>query len=330
LLPDKVFYDFVNSSSDPEIVLQSDDRHIVAFTCGKLKSSIYGMEADKYPETLPKGKTVFSPVNVESLKDGFAKTLFAINTAHDNYGLRGLYMAKEGKSEGQPCLRVVASDSERMNTTKIFFEGDNTDFVDYDYQILIPLKGAKQIESLCADKKSIDLGLNKKHLLARTESTLMSVRLLESVFPDYRLFMSKQENQIAVPKAALSDLVKKLKFIVDDEQNGAVFDFEAGSLTVSCNNAKKGNATVSAEIDYSGHPVHIKVALFLFNFMSKMRSETILFNYNHNATNFTVTGDDDPNFRGIITCVDKIETKREGGEGDNDGDQNDGGQNDDE
>jgi DNA polymerase III sliding clamp (beta) subunit (PCNA family) len=108
-----------------------------------------------------------------------------------------------------------------------------------------------------------------------------------------------------------------------ETEEGAVFDFVAGSLTVSCTNAKKGNATVSAEIDYSDQPLQIRVDFSFFDFMSKMKSETILFNINYNATNFTVTGDDDPNFRGVITCIHEIGAKRERGEEDTDGGQND-------
>lgn len=215
---------------------------------GKAKFSIVGLPARDFPVFPAIDETKVEGVNGELLKEMIDKTAFAVSTDETRYNINGFYLEKDGA-----VLRMVATDGHRLALVeKKDAEGMAPGHV------LLPRKGVMEIRKLLDEEGSFFLGVTQKNAVMKKDNTLISIRLLEGEFPDYKKVIPKDHDKLVVAdKTGLLASLKRVSILSSEKIKGVKFSFSGKSLVVSSSSPDIGDATEELDVDYGGETLEI-------------------------------------------------------------------------
>lgn len=249
----KNFLEIIKELPDKEIQIHSKDNHWIGINCGKSSFNIMGLSPEDFP-ALPNysAKSVFK-ANAAVFSRMIDHTLYAVSHDETRYQLNGVYMeAAEDKKH-----RMVAIDGHRLAMYEdVLFEGAGN-FLPKG--VIIPKKGMQEVRKMLEGVTgTVDLAIEGNHLLARTPTTFLSIRLLEGQYPDYRQVIPKANSkQIELDKTHFLDSLKRVSLLANEKSRGVKVAVAKNKLEISSNNPDIGEATEVIETSYTGEPLEI-------------------------------------------------------------------------
>jgi DNA polymerase-3 subunit beta len=160
------------------------------------------------------------------------KVIFSSTGDDLQYHLTGVFC--EGvEEEGRPYLRMVTTDGHRLT----FIQRENP-FVGLlfglDKGILIPRKAAGEIIRFLGEEEKVSLNLHEKTLTVLAGDKLLSIRLLEAKFPEYRRIIPEALlSQFTFNREELFSTVKRLSLLTSERFKGVIFKLSGEAAEVS-------------------------------------------------------------------------------------------------
>jgi DNA polymerase III sliding clamp (beta) subunit (PCNA family) len=200
-------------------------------------------------------------------------------------------------------LRLVSTDAQRLNVATI--EADDLRIFPQTGNVLVPRKGLQELKALCEPYVYIDLGLLDNSLVAKTDDSLLKIRLLSGLFPDYQAIIPPDANlEIWVKRVDLLNTVKRFSFLIDSNYHLSKFVFNRDLLTISSMNPELGQAEDSVGIEYHGPEVATRFnPNYFVDVLSSLKSERVCLRFSEENPSYMVTAPDDPGFSGVIVSV---------------------------
>lgn len=245
-------FEIVKELPDNSIDISTGKDEKVTVKAGKAKFNIMGLSAREFPVFPAIDSTRLEPIESESFKEMIDKTSFAVSTDETRYNINGFLLEKEDS-----MMRMVATDGHRL---ALIEKKDLKGAVSAQKEgVLLPRKGVMEIRKLLDEKEgSFFLGVTEKSAVMKKDETIISVRLLEGEFPDYKKVIPKDnDKEVVADKSNLLHSLKRVSILSSDKIKGVKFSFSKSVLTVSSSSPDIGEATEEIDIEYGGDDVEI-------------------------------------------------------------------------
>jgi len=230
--------------------VSSDREDKVTIKSGKSRFTIMGLPSKDFPVFPEVDESKLEKIDNESLKEMIDKTSFAVSTDETRYNINGFLFEKENST-----IRMVATDGHRLAYIE---KNDIGVATEQKEGVLLPRKGVLEIRKLLEDEGDFMLGITQKNAVMKKGDTLISVRLLEGEFPDYKKVIPKEnDKEVVADRIGLLSSLKRVSILSTDKIKGVKFSFSKSNLTVSSSSPDLGEATEEMDIDYKDEDIEI-------------------------------------------------------------------------
>ncbi len=244
-------FEIVKELPEETVNVSADKNDRVTIKAGKARFNIMGLPSGDFPLFPEIDESKLEKIDSENIKDMIDKTSFAVSSDETRYNINGFLLEKEGKK-----IRMVATDGHRL----AFIEKVDAGGVDAGekHGVLLPRKGVLEIRRLLEEEGDFRLGVTQKSAVMKKDDTVISVRLLEGEFPDYRKVIPQDNTrEVIADRAALLSSLKRVSILSTDKIKGVKFGFAKSNLTLSSSSPDIGEATEEVDINYNDEDTEI-------------------------------------------------------------------------
>jgi DNA polymerase-3 subunit beta len=245
----KKLYEIVRELEEPEVSLTTEDGARVALQCGPARFSLLAISPEEYP-TIPNGEGVtFVEIESSLLAELIDRTLYATSTDETRYNLNGVYM--EGENDR---VRFVSTDGHRLAVVE---KSPSAPVSFLDEGIIVPRKGVSEVRKLCDETDGrAEIGLGEGFLIVRKTDLLLTSRLIDGEFPNYRQILPKSHRvRIVCERERLLHVVRRISLLAHERSRGIRFALADGEIELSASNPDLGEAREALPVDYKGERI---------------------------------------------------------------------------
>ena len=243
----KKLFEIVRELEGAEVLLQVDDAARVAIESAAARFSLLSISPEEYPALPSDAGVDFVSLESALLAEMIDRTLYATSTDETRYNLNGVFM--KGEADQRVCF--VATDGHRLAKVSkslpepVGFLGEG---------IIVPRKGVAEIRKLCDETDGpLEIGLGDGFLILRCSGLLLSTRLVDGEFPNYRQIMPSDHTiRLVVPREPLAHAVRRIALVAPERSRGFRFILDEGQMEIEASNPDLGEARETLAVDYTG------------------------------------------------------------------------------
>jgi DNA polymerase-3 subunit beta len=246
-LAGRKLYEIVRELEESPIEIGTEEGSRIRVECGGARFSLLTIAPEEYP-TIPSAEgTDLVSLDTALLGEMIDRTLYAASTDETRYNLNGIHL--ERSEEGRLCF--VATDGHRLARVEKALP-EPIPFLDRG--ILVPRKGMGEIRKLCEEGEGpLEIGLQETFLIVRRPDLVMSTRLIDGEFPNYRQVLPKEERiRIVLDRQRLTHAVRRVALVAHERSRGFKVVLNAGEIELSTSNPDLGEARETLPIEYQG------------------------------------------------------------------------------
>lgn len=238
-----------------EVTFESEkDGQVASVGAGRSKFRLQTLPDSDYPHMADGNYTHTIEFAGDALHEALSKVQFAISTEETRYYLNGVHWNHDSDHPG--AITFVATDGHRL--AKSFREptGDVENFP----PIIVPRKTVGEIITLAksAGAAVIKAEVSENKIRITAGTTVLTSKLIDGTFPDYRRVIPKLTNTIAtVASKSLSASADRVTTISNERGQAVKLTFEETKLNLAVNNPDSGSAEEDIDIGYSGERLEI-------------------------------------------------------------------------
>lgn len=301
-LPSRKLMEIVRETDTDHINIEVNDNKWAKITTGNGNYNLAGTDSEEYPSFPEFDSTLMSTVSAEAIADLIEKTIFSVaQEGESQFNLTGALFEKETR-EDKTFLRIISSDGHRLTLMEREIETD-IEKMNLEKTTLIPRKGIQEIKKLCDNEEFIEFGFDEKQAIAKTENTLLIIRLLNGDFPDYRNIIKaiSRDSFVGIERISLISALKRINIFTEDLFNTVQFKLSDEKLKLSSQNMDIGSGQEEIEIEYKGEEIKLGFnGKYFVEALQVMSSEKIKAYISSEKSPCLIEADDDPGFMGII------------------------------
>ena len=253
ILPVARFGSILRESADKVLRLESDGTGIVVLG-ERSKFQLPAENPAEFPTVAPFEETSFFETSARLLRELIRRTVFATDNESSRYALGGVKL-----EFGDKEVTAVGTDGRRLAkmTGPISLHGQpgggpaNT---------IVPTRAMQLIERAVSPTDSeVQLAIRGNEFLVRSPRAVISARLLEGRFPEWRRVFpeSGAAEQIDLSVSQTHTAVRQAAIVTSEESRGIDFTFGGGALVLAGKAAEVGQARVELPIAYNGREISI-------------------------------------------------------------------------
>lgn len=269
----QAFFQVARSLTDPTVHLQATSNNRLSIRSGSAAFHLVGMAAEEFPPVGRRDDRAALTVSSESLRRVIEETLFAVSSDDNRYGLNGAHIEEFTHEDGSARIRVVTTDGSRLSWSEASYEGE----FGMGRRMLLPRKALGEVKKLAGEGASWSISFGERSATFATDGLTFMVRLVDGEFPDYRQVLpTGSKRVITVPRAALSDALKRCAIVASDRNHSVRFAFEPDRLVLSATNVDLGDAREEVPAELEGEPLFTGFNVKYFqDILSSTKSETL-------------------------------------------------------
>lgn len=248
----KTLYDIVKQLPEEVIHLQLGKNHRTQISAGRHEFNVVGMPSETYPSIPNFDDVEFFKIYVNILDELLTKTQFAISTDSTRYNLTGVFCETLENRKG---LRMVATDGNRMSV----IERETHEPPALTDKVIIPRKGVQEMRKLLDPTEgSVALGFAENSLLFKSQHVMLTIRLIDGRFPDYRQVIPPESNRkLTVARTELISGLKLTALLSNDRSQTVRLDLQKNLLVLTSEAPDTGEARAELDVSYDAEPMRI-------------------------------------------------------------------------
>jgi DNA polymerase-3 subunit beta len=305
-IPAKHLYQIANSVNAEIVELEEKEHLVLNVKADNFKADIFGLSAEDFPRPASVSGVPMTEFESDALIDAINKTSYTVNPASSGkFNLAGIQWIKETTDAGISHIRLVSSDVNRLNYATLNPQ-DIGDFLrDNQLGILISQKGILELKSLAETVDKLKIGVNISHLTAQTDNAILSVRLLEGNFPDYKSVVPQNPVvTVTFSRKDLHEVVTRMNLLTTPKYRAIFFNFSEDKLLLSTKNPDLGEAEEEFPMDYKFPPMSVAFdPRHILDSLKVMKSDRVKLSILDLSKPVAIYGDEDPGFLGIIATI---------------------------
>ena len=220
-------YEIVRALPEQQVTLKRAHNNYLEVKSGPSEFRIVGLPAEDFPALPRFEKVPFADVKPEELLEMIERTFFAVSTDETRYNLNGVFF-----EPGREPLRLVATDGHRLSLAERAMSGT----FGLKRGVILPKKGLQELKKLLAeaaeageDEGETKLGFVENSAIFRRPGVILSMRLIEGLFPDYRQVIPKQGEKVVRSAAiASSRRLRRISLLSTDKAHAVKLELSQG------------------------------------------------------------------------------------------------------
>jgi DNA polymerase-3 subunit beta len=269
-------YEIVRALPEQQVTLKKAHNNYLEVKSGPSEFRIVGLPAEDFPALPRFEKVPFADVEPAALLDMIERTFFAVSTDETRYNLNGVYFEPSAEA-----LRLVATDGHRLSLV----ERKMGATFGLKRGVILPKKGLQELKKLLSEaaesgeeKPETKLGFVENSAIVRRPGVVLSMRLIEGLFPDYRQVIPKQgEKIVKLGRERLQETLRRVSLLSSDKAHAVKLELGKGMLRVLSQNPDLGEAKEEVPVEYAGDALKIGFnARYLLDVLQVLRSKDVL------------------------------------------------------
>lgn len=272
-VPSKKIYEIIRELRSGPITVEVIENSRIKIIAGQSTFELAGMDAADYPAWAALDDVIFAPVQAADLLYMIDKTLFASSNDEARYNLNGVLFEEE-----EDQTRLVATDGHRLASISRSLG------MTLQSKLIVPKKGLLELRRILEGVKGeISIGFEQKNVVIRTDRFVMTVRLIEGEYPDYRkVIPSGTGRLIKTDRAQLLQTTKRVAILTSERNKGVNVNVTTNLMELTATHPDLGTARDVIDVDYSGDEFTLIInAAYLIEALNVVDSDTITLEYIH-------------------------------------------------
>lgn len=256
-VPVRSLLDLVRNLPGPQVFLSCTQQGQLQVRSGRVQAQLLALPADEFPQLPQAPKEALRPLPVQKFADMITKTLYCTSTSENQFVLTGVCC--HAPSEG-PGLVLVAIDGHRLS--RVQETGDTMDLA-LEQPVILPRKGLAELLRLLqqesTDEKAVfQFGFLPGQAMALCGGTLLTMRLIEGVFPDYAQVIPTLSDKLArASRPELLSSLRRTSALASDKYQSLKWTLNPGELTMHYHNPETGDVSDRVAVEYDGPQLEI-------------------------------------------------------------------------
>ncbi len=291
-LPARKLLEIIREMPQGLLTIQSLDNNRVKILSLNSFFELSGMEPDDYPAWLNFEGVELIQLEPEKLLYMLEKTLFASSNDDSRFNLNGVLFEKNDSK-----TRFVATDGHRL----ALIEEDAN--IAPEPRVIAPKKGLTELKRLLEGlKEQVGVGFEQKNLLVKAEGLMMSIRLVDGDYPDYRKVLPKPADGIAkADRVSFIKSIRRVAVFTSDRNKGINLDISNGKIELSASHPDLGTARDVLDVDYDGPSVGVIInASYLQEALGVIDTESVFFEFHEEGAPVVLKPDTDKNYFNLV------------------------------
>ncbi|HEX9051840.1 MAG TPA: DNA polymerase III subunit beta [Anaeromyxobacter sp.] len=269
-------YEIVRALPEQQVTLKKAHNNYLEVRSGPSEFRIVGLPAEDFPALPRFEKVPFADVDPAALLDMIERTFFAVSTDETRYNLNGVYFEPSADA-----LRLVATDGHRLSLV----ERQMGATFGLKKGVILPKKGLQELRKLLSEaaeatgeeKLETKLGFVENSAIVRRPGVVLSMRLIEGLFPDYRQVIPKQgEKVVKLGRERLAETLRRVSLLSTDKAHAVKLELGKGTLKVLSQNPDLGEAKEEVPVEYAGEALKIGFnARYLLDVLAVLKSKDV-------------------------------------------------------
>lgn len=245
-IPAKKIHEIVRELSSGIVKIRLTEAQRIEITSGHSDFQLVGMDAADYPAWSTVEEVQTASIQADKLLSMIDRTVFASSSDDSRFNLNGVLFEKE-----ENRTKMVATDGHRLALTSGELD------LPLEAKVLVPKKGLQELKRLLDGiKGEVLVGFEQKNLVLRTQRLVMTIRLIDGEYPDYRkVIPESSEKIIRVNRLALLQGLRKAAILTSERNKGINVDVSKDQIEVSATHPDLGMAKDVVDAEYEGDPI---------------------------------------------------------------------------
>lgn len=268
----KKIYEIARSLPEGVFHLTVDENSWVHIDSKNTKFKIVGLPVDEFPDFPQFDQEKGCAVSFEAFKGMIERSIFAVSADENPYNLRG---AKVVLSEEK--MTMVATDGHRLTYVDVPRKVEGSKNLK---EVVLPRKLMQEVVKLkVKEGEKLVLGVEKNFVFVKHGGTVLSSKMLEKDFPEYRkVFEEKPEYRSVLKVQELRNALRRVAILSSERAKAVKFDFTQENLKLSSTNPEVGEAEEIVDHDYKGEEASIKFnPEYIIDFLEVVGTEEVEF-----------------------------------------------------
>jgi DNA polymerase-3 subunit beta len=250
----RTLFEIVRESTTDTVRLRSLENQWLRVSYGKSEFKLMGIDPAEYPGMPKPGSDGADPTSIDlapgDFTDMIRKTVFSVSTDDTRSNLAGIFLTK-GEKKG--TLRMVATDGHRLAMI------DRPVSTSLPEGVILPRKGLAEVGKLLGEESDkVTLSISSSEASVTVGDTLLSMRLVEGKFPDYKKVVPEEVTKIVkADRDALLHTLKRISILSSERARGVRFALAESVLEISANNPDMGEASEEIPVAYDGPKLEV-------------------------------------------------------------------------
>lgn len=272
-VPARKIYEIVRELTSGQISVQTTESKRVKIVSGVSEFELAGMDASDYPVWIAFSEIETFSMPAEKLLYMIDKTLFASSSDDSRFNLNGVLFEQDAE-----ITRLVATDGHRL---ALIAEDVK---VSLKSSVLVPKKGLLELRRVLENLKgNVSVGFEEKNMLVRTDRFMMTVRLIEGDYPDYRKVIPEAgEKVIKANRQKVLQALRRVAILTSDRNKGVNVHMHPGKMEFTATHPDLGTARDVVDVEYQGDEFEIIINVgYLIESLNVVDTDTVSLEFHH-------------------------------------------------
>ncbi|MGQ9456289.1 MAG: DNA polymerase III subunit beta [Armatimonadota bacterium] len=267
-IPARVVSDIIATLPDTDIQLSTDQGGMVNLKCGTSDFSILGSPAEEFPMLPEVAEEVRFKVGSGVLREGIAKTIFAVSSDESRVILTGILL--QVTSDG---LKLVSTDTHRLCVCECAIS-DCQGAVN----VIVPARAMQEVNRIAADGDGeVQVVISQSQVKFSSGDTVLVSRLIEGQFPNFeKVIPAEFTRKLIIPSEQFTQAMRRVEIVARESSQKTIFNIEDGTLVLTAECASIGRAHEEVEVIKEGEDIKMAFnAKYILDFMGVVDTEAV-------------------------------------------------------
>ncbi|HIE65933.1 MAG: DNA polymerase III subunit beta [Nitrospira sp.] len=246
-------YEIIREFPEGTVTITTQENHWVVIESGKSYFKIVGLPPDEFPSSPPPDSQRKILIDSSLFLALIRRTLFASGENDTRYILNGILLQLEKIKGNEQGIRFVATDGHRLALAEgLIKAGEDAE----EREVIIPKKAILEIKKALEEDEggeAPELLIGKSQLVFRRGSFVLTSRLMEGTYPNYKQVIPKGNvKKVTVIKKDLEGGLRRVSILAREKTNAIKFSLQEGGITLSSNNPEMGEASEEVVTSFKG------------------------------------------------------------------------------
>lgn len=266
-VPAKLINEIVQNLNRGSVNL-SVDKEKLEIKAEKFQSTVAGMNASDFPDVpkvFPKNSLSLAK---EKLQEALSKVLYSVSIDETRPTLTGVLFTSDGKT-----TYLVSTDGFRLSRLKLDVVSKK------NMSVIIPKNALSELSSVIENSDEVLFAFDEKNnqVLFKSDSYILSSRVIQGTFPDYEKIIPKNTQiEANLDTVEFTKGVKLASVFARDSSNVVKMIIQKNSVDLSAESQYSGNQKTSIDAKIDGGVLDIAFNFrFLLDFAQSVKDEGI-------------------------------------------------------